>query len=88
MPEYTTYLGLEKPLQNEFYNIDVQNENMDKLDGAMGDVDRVLELLLNGGGSGGTSSGGGSSGGDTPTDLPAASDASVDEMLDDVLGPD
>lgn len=32
MPNYTTNYNLEKPLQEEFYNVDVQNANMDKID--------------------------------------------------------
>lgn len=32
MPDYTEKLNLEKPLQNEYYNVDKNNENMDKID--------------------------------------------------------
>ncbi|WP_313524792.1 hypothetical protein [Anaerotignum sp.] len=32
MAEFTTNYNLEKPAQNEFYNVDVQNQNMDKID--------------------------------------------------------
>lgn len=32
MPEYTQNYELKKPLQNEFYNVDDQNSNMDKID--------------------------------------------------------
>ncbi|MGL4569307.1 MAG: hypothetical protein ACRCU6_12375, partial [Fusobacteriaceae bacterium] len=32
MPNYTEKLNLEKPLQTEFYNVDVQNQNMEKID--------------------------------------------------------
>lgn len=32
MPNYTTNYNLEKPLQDEFYDVDVQNANMDKID--------------------------------------------------------
>lgn len=32
MPNYTENLGLTKPLPEEFYDINVQNENMDKID--------------------------------------------------------
>lgn len=32
MAEFTTNYNLEKPAQNEFYNVEVQNQNMDKID--------------------------------------------------------
>lgn len=32
MPNYTTYLNLEKPLQSEQYDVDVFNSNCDKID--------------------------------------------------------
>lgn len=32
MPNFTPNLNLEKPLQTEFYNVDVPNANMDKID--------------------------------------------------------
>lgn len=32
MPNYTNNFGLEKPTVNEFYDVDVQNRNMDKID--------------------------------------------------------
>lgn len=35
MPNYTPNLNLEKPLQEEFYNVDVFNENADKIDAEM-----------------------------------------------------
>lgn len=35
MAEFTTNYNLEKPAQNEFYNVDVQNQNMDKIDTAI-----------------------------------------------------
>jgi len=35
MPNYTTNSNLEKPLQTEFYNVDVPNANMDIIDGAL-----------------------------------------------------
>lgn len=34
----TTYLGLEKPLQTDYYNIDVFNANADKIDAAVGSL--------------------------------------------------
>lgn len=36
MPDYTPRLDLEKPLQAEFYDIDVHNANMDKIDSGVG----------------------------------------------------
>jgi len=35
MAEFTTNYNLEKPAQNEFYNVEVQNQNMDKIDAAL-----------------------------------------------------
>lgn len=35
MPNYTPNLNLKKPLQEEFYNVDVFNENADKIDAEM-----------------------------------------------------
>jgi hypothetical protein len=35
MPNTTPNLGLTKPLESEYYNINVHNENMDKLDTAI-----------------------------------------------------
>ncbi|SKC82872.1 hypothetical protein [Maledivibacter halophilus] len=32
MPDYTTNINLEKPLANEYFNIDIQNRNMDIID--------------------------------------------------------
>ncbi|WP_432662459.1 hypothetical protein R9X47_18200 [Wukongibacter baidiensis] len=32
MPEFTTNFNLEKPLQNEYFDIDIQNGNMDTID--------------------------------------------------------
>lgn len=32
MPDYTTNINLEKPLPNEYFNIDIQNRNMDIID--------------------------------------------------------
>lgn len=41
MPNYTENLGLTKPLPEEFYDINVQNENMDKID--LGAVTKLLK---------------------------------------------
>lgn len=38
MPNYTSKYNLEKPLQEEFYDVDVQNSNMDKIDTALGET--------------------------------------------------
>lgn len=35
MADFTTNYNLEKPAQNEFYNVEVQNQNMDKIDAAI-----------------------------------------------------
>lgn len=35
MPNYTSNYGLVKPLPTELYNVEVQNENMDKIDDAI-----------------------------------------------------
>lgn len=35
MAEFTTNYNLEKPAQNEFYDVDVQNRNMDKIEQAL-----------------------------------------------------
>jgi hypothetical protein len=39
MPNVTTNYGLKKPLQEEFYNVEVQNENMDTIDAQMKAID-------------------------------------------------
>lgn len=38
MANYTTNYNLEMPEQNEFYNVDVQNQNMQKIDTALSEV--------------------------------------------------
>ena len=38
MPNYTTNLNLTKPLVSELYDINVQNENMDKIDEVIGTI--------------------------------------------------
>lgn len=38
MPNYTTNLNLEKPLQGEFYNVDIFNANADKIDTVVGNI--------------------------------------------------
>ena len=35
MANYTSNYNLEKPLQDDFYNVEVQNSNMDKIDVAL-----------------------------------------------------
>lgn len=35
MAEFTGNFKLEKPAQTEFYNVEVQNQNMDKIDAAL-----------------------------------------------------
>lgn len=35
MPNQTTNYGLTKPLASEFYDVEVQNGNMDKIDAQM-----------------------------------------------------
>lgn len=35
MAEFTENYKLEKPAQNDFYNVEVQNQNMDKIDAAL-----------------------------------------------------
>lgn len=39
MPNYTTKLNLEKPLGNEFYNIEVHNSNSDKIDAFANEIE-------------------------------------------------
>ena len=39
MPDYTQNYNLEKPAENEFYDVGVQNGNMDKLDTAIAAID-------------------------------------------------
>lgn len=39
MPNYTTKLNLEKPLGNEFYNIEVHNSNTDKIDAFANEIE-------------------------------------------------
>lgn len=47
MPNFTPNFNLEKPLQEEFYNVDVQNANMDKIDTELkklgGDADTYVK---------------------------------------------
>ena len=45
MPNYTNNLKLEKPLQNENYNIDIFNANADKIDNAIQEVKGKLDGL-------------------------------------------
>ena len=49
MPDFTKNLRLEKPLEEEFYNIEVQNRNMDKIDTAIsakGDKQKIFTAKL------------------------------------------
>ena len=45
MPNYTNNLKLEKPLQNENYNIDIFNANADKIDNAIKEVKGKIDGL-------------------------------------------
>ena len=45
MPNYTSNLKLEKPLQNENYNIDIFNSNADKIDTAIQEVKGKVDGL-------------------------------------------
>lgn len=44
MANYTTNYNLEMPEQNDFYNVDVQNENMKKIDQAIKEAGNNPEL--------------------------------------------
>ncbi|WMI81608.1 hypothetical protein [Anaerotignum sp. MB30-C6] len=44
MAEFTNNYNLEKPAQNEFYNVDVQNQNMDKIDAALATAGKNPQL--------------------------------------------
>ena len=45
MPNYTSNLNLEKPLQSENYNVDIFNANADKIDQAIQDVKSKVDGL-------------------------------------------
>ena len=45
MPNYTSNLKLEKPLQSENYNIDIFNSNADKIDTAIQEVKGKIDGL-------------------------------------------
>ena len=45
MPNYTSNLNLEKPLQSENYNVDVFNTNADKIDDAIQEVKAKVDGL-------------------------------------------
>ena len=45
MPNYTSNLNLEKPLQSENYNVDVFNTNADKIDQAIQEVKGKVDGL-------------------------------------------
>jgi hypothetical protein len=42
MPNYTTNYNLVKPLGSELYDIEVHNENMDKIDGALANAGNAV----------------------------------------------
>ena len=44
MANYTTNYNLERPEQNDFYNVDVQNQNMQKIDQAIKEAGNNEEL--------------------------------------------
>lgn len=44
MAEFTENYGLEKPAQSDFYNVAVQNQNMDKIDQAIAGVGNDPQL--------------------------------------------
>lgn len=44
MAEFTQNLNLTKPAQDDFYDIDVQNENMEKIDEAVGNINDKTNL--------------------------------------------
>lgn len=45
MPNFTNRLNLEKPFQNEVYNVDIFNANADLIDEAYGDILDSLDGL-------------------------------------------
>lgn len=48
MADYTTNFNLEKPLINEYYDVDVQNRNMDVIDGELNNINtRTANLEAN-----------------------------------------
>lgn len=47
MPNFTTNLNLEKPLGTEYYNIEVHNENSDKIDTFAGTVVKTNDIVDN-----------------------------------------
>lgn len=42
MANYTNKYKLTKPLGTDLYNINVQNENMDKIDTALGNIEKTV----------------------------------------------
>lgn len=44
MATYTTNLNLEKPAENEFYDVSVQNSNMDKIDAGLDNYAKKTDL--------------------------------------------
>lgn len=49
MPNYTDKYKLTKPLQSELYNVDINNENMDKVEKALDDLDNRVTPVEKGG---------------------------------------
>lgn len=47
MVEFTQNFNLEKPAQTDFYNVDVQNANMDKIDAALANEEERVRLHIN-----------------------------------------
>lgn len=46
---YTTNLNLKKPDTTDLVNVADLNDNSDAIDSAIGDVETILENLINGG---------------------------------------
>lgn len=46
---YTTYLNLKKPDTTDLVDVADLNDNSDTIDAAIGDVETILENLINGG---------------------------------------
>lgn len=45
MPNYTKNLGLTKPLPEEFYDVNIRNENWDKVDAMYGYMEKALGVV-------------------------------------------
>jgi hypothetical protein len=46
MPNYTKHYNLEKPFQEEFYNVDVFNENADIVDGILKELSEKSGVVI------------------------------------------